>query len=270
MRFRSMHLWILAFVVVALAAIYQRMTGPTYPVRGHVTIAGRDVAFRLPRSSDATGDAEIRLTVPDNRITGFVELCRYPSNDPWTRASLERQGDDLIARIPHQPPAGKVMYRMQLQAGAETVWLTPQPVVIRYKGIVPVFVMGPHILLMFLARWFSTRAGFEALLKGPNVLRMAAWTIVTLTLGGIILGPIVQKLAFGAYWTGWPLGTDLTDNKTIAAWLAWVIAIWRVRRRPGSNGWAIAASAILFLVYMIPHSVLGSEIDYTKVQSSSK
>jgi hypothetical protein len=269
MKLRSMHLWILAFVIVALAAIYQRMTGPTYPVRGHVKIADRDTSFRLPRSSDASGDEEIHLNVPDTKITGIVELCRYPSNDAWARSNLERQGDDLIIRIPHQPPAGKVIYRIQLQTGADAIWLTSQPVVIRYKGKVPEFIMVPHIILMFLAMWFSTRAGFEALLKRPNVLKMTIWTIVTLTLGGMILGPVVQKLAFGAYWTGWPFGKDLTDNKTIAAWLAWVVALWRIHRRPNATGWAVAASVILFLVYMIPHSVLGSEIDYTKVQSPS-
>ena len=34
----------------------------------------------------------------------------------------------------------------------------------------------------------------------------------------------VQKAAFGAYWTGFPFGYDLTDNKTVLMWLAWVLA----------------------------------------------
>ena len=37
----------------------------------------------------------------------------------------------------------------------------------------------------------------------------------TLGLGGMILGPIVQKYAFGAYWTGIPFGHDLTDAKNL-------------------------------------------------------
>jgi hypothetical protein len=265
MRLRSFYLWVLAFVIVAFAAIYQRMTGPTYPVRGSVRVGGSDISFRLLTSTDAAGDQEVRLKVPDTKIGGIVEMRRYSSNDAWARHDLVRQGEDLVARIPHQPPAGKVTYRIQLQGGGEPVWLTAEPVVIRYKGVVSNFIMIPHIILMFLAMWFSTRAGFEAILKRSRLAQQALWTILALTLGGMILGPLVQKLAFGVYWSGWPLGKDLTDNKTVVAWLVWLIALWRVRKRPEATWWAVAASLLLFLVYMIPHSLLGSEIDYTKI-----
>jgi hypothetical protein len=269
MKLRSMHLWVLAFVLVALAAIYQRMTGPTYPVHGTVKIGDNVIRFTLPRTFGGEGDAEVRLPASDARIGGIIETRRFPSNDEWVRHDLVRQGDELIGLVPHQPPAGKVAYRIYLFGGATPSWLTPDPVTLRFKGDVPAYIMVPHIILMFLAMLFSTRAGFEALLKRPDVLKLTLWTTIVLTLGGMILGPIVQKLAFGAYWTGWPIGKDLTDNKTVAAWLFWVVALWRVRKRPDATGWAIAASVILFLVYMIPHSVLGSEIDYTKVQSPS-
>ncbi len=264
MKLRSLHLWVLTFLIVAGAAVYQRMTGPTYPVRGSIRVGDNEIRFRLPRSSDSAGNQEIRLTAPDASIGGIIETRRFPTDDPWERHDLLRQGDDLIGAIPHQPPAGKVTYRIYLYGGADPKWITPEPVVLRFKGAVPGFVMAPHIVLMFLAMWLSTRAGFEALLKRPNLFKMALWTVVTLTLGGLILGPVVQKLAFGSYWTGWPFGKDLTDNKTVTAWLFWVLALWRVRKRPDATGWAVAASIILFLVYMIPHSVLGSELDYSK------
>jgi hypothetical protein len=41
----------------------------------------------------------------------------------------------------------------------------------------------------------------------------------------MILGPVVQKFAFGEYWTGFPFGTDLTDNKTLIAFIGWIIAL---------------------------------------------
>jgi len=268
MKLRSTHLWVLSFILVSLAAIYQRMTGPTYPVRGSVRVGDNEIHFRLPRSSDSAGDEEIRLTAPDARIGGIVELRRFRSNDAWSRHGLEREGDDLIARIPHQPPAGKVMYRIYLYGGADPQWLTPEPVVVRFKGNVPAAIMFPHIILMFLAMLFSTRAGFEALLKRQDIYKLALWTTVMLAIGGLLLGPVVQKLAFGAYWTGWPLGQDLTDNKTVAAFVLWALALWRIRKQPNARGWALAASVVLFLVYMIPHSLLGSELDYTKYSGS--
>jgi hypothetical protein len=264
MKLRSWTLWVLSFILVAAAAIYQRMTGPTYPVRGTVSLGSSELRFSLPRSSDSPADQEIRISVPDKKIAGFIELRRFRSNDPLVRQELERQGDELVGRIPHQPPAGKVAYRVYLYGGTHPAWLTEEPAIIRFKGNVPGAIMIPHIVLMFLAMLFSTRAGFEALFKRPQVARLALWATITLFLGGIVLGPIVQKLAFGAYWTGWPLGHDLTDDKTAVAFLLWVLALWRTRKNPEARGWALLASIALFLVYMIPHSVLGSELDYTQ------
>ena len=86
-----------------------------------------------------------------------------------------------------------------------------------------------------------------------------------LAVGGLILGPVVQKYAFDAYWTGWPFGHDLTDNKTLVAVLAWLAVLWAWRRGRNAKAWALGAAIIVFLVFMIPHSVLGSELDYSKM-----
>ena len=264
MKIGSGSLWVLSFVLVAAAAIYQRVTGPTYPVRGKAHVGALEVRFSLPTSSSAEGNEEVRLAAPDAAVRGTIELRRFPSNDPWTRSALLRQGEFLIAYIPHQPPAGKVLYRIYLDRGADLTPLTQDPVVLRFKGDVPLAIMVPHIFLMFLAMLFSTRSGFEAILKRPELRRLSLWTVVTLGIGGMILGPVVQKFAFGAFWTGWPFGGDLTDNKTILAFLFWAIALWRLHKQRDARGWAIAASVILFLVYMIPHSLLGSQLDYSQ------
>jgi hypothetical protein len=206
--------------------------------------------------------------VPDGAVTGTVELRRFPSPDPWTKLPLAREGDELVAAIPHQPPSGKVLYRVTLEDGGNAAALTPRPVVIRFKGAVPAVIMIPHIAMMFLAMLLSTRAGLQALLRRPGVFRLAAWTAAALAAGGLLLGPLVQNMAFGAYWTGWPIGQDLTDNKTVVAFLFWAVALWRLRRRPEAYGWAVASSVVLLLVYLIPHSLLGSELDFTRLPAS--
>jgi len=83
-------------------------------------------------------------------------------------------------------------------------------------------------------------------------------------IGGMILGPVVQKYAFDAYWTGWPFGHDLTDNKSLVAFIFWLVALGYQIRNRQKKSWAVVAAIILLVVYMIPHSVLGSEIDYTQ------
>jgi hypothetical protein len=118
---------------------------------------------------------------------------------------------------------------------------------------------------MFIALLWASRAGLEDWANGPRTYLYSLLTVIVLAIGGLILGPLMQKFAFDAYWTGWPFGKDLTDNKTAAALLLWVVAFWRMKKRPGSRGWAIAALILMLVVYYIPHSVLGSELDYTKM-----
>jgi hypothetical protein len=79
----------------------------------------------------------------------------------------------------------------------------------------------------------------------------------------MILGPVVQKYAFGEFWAGWPFGKDLTDNKTLVAFVAWIIAVVRLRKNKEKRGWALAAAIILLAIYLIPHSMFGSELDYS-------
>lgn len=265
MRLRSVHLWTIALVLVTLAALYQRRTGPSYPIDGTVRVGAQNIRFSLSRSHAGAGDAAVRVPAPDPLIVGSIRMRRFRSSDPWVTRELTRQGDFLVGRIPHQPPAGKVTYQISLARGADPVLLPPEPVTLRFRGDIPALIMVPHVFLMFLAMLFSTRAGLEALLKGPDVPRLAVWTMATLVAGGLVLGPVVQKYAFDAFWTGWPLGQDLTDNKTVVAFLFWLLALWRIRRQePHARAWAIAASAALILVYMIPHSVLGSELSHAQ------
>jgi hypothetical protein len=124
-------------------------------------------------------------------------------------------------------------------------------------------VLIPHIIMMFTAMMMSTRTGLEAITRGKKTYAYAWITMGTLFLGGLILGPIVQKYAFGAYWTGWPFGHDLTDDKTLVAFIFWAIAVWRLFRKPENRTWPVVAMVILLMVYLIPHSMFGSSLDYS-------
>ncbi|MGM0612068.1 MAG: hypothetical protein ACQESM_01020 [Bacteroidota bacterium] len=262
-RKKSIFFWVLAFILTIALAGYQRMTGPTYPVSGKVSIADTTVSYELIRSHGGEGDAQVAIPAPENKnIQGSFAYRRYKSYDEWDTIPMQQNGDTLIASIPHQPPAGKVQYNILLHHNTKTVALQEKPVIIRFKGAVPASVLIPHILLMFLAMLFSMRTGFESLIKGKRTYLYTIVTIITLTIGGLILGPVIQKYAFGQFWTGWPVSNDLTDNKTLIAFIFWIIAFIVQFRNRNRRGWALVASIVLLIVYMIPHSVLGSEIDY--------
>jgi len=264
---RNTLLWIFTVIFTLSIAIYQRMTGPTYPVRGEVEIEEATVSYRLIRSHTTGQNAPVIIEAPEH-ILGVMHFRRFRSHDDWTTIPLIRNSGQLTGEIPTQPSAGKVQYNVLLGVTPDNLQpLTVEPVVIRFKGAVPSLVLIPHILLMFLAMLYSSRAGLEAAFNGPKTLSIVQFTAVFLFIGGIILGPIVQKYAFGAFWTGWPWGHDLTDNKTLVAMIMWGIAWWRIRRNPAARGWAIAAAIVLLAVYLVPHSVLGSELDYTQMEA---
>lgn len=263
-RTKSLLLWIAAFLLMASAAIYQRTTGPTYPARGTVSIGTEEINYKLIRTWEGSTDAEITVEVPNRTITGKYRLKRYKSYDEWSWQPLSRQGDSLIARLPGQPPAGKVMYEIYLGTDDQLTSITGEPLILRYKGHVPLSVLIPHIIIIFMAMMFSMRTGFEALIKGKNLVKYALWTVILLSIGGLIFGPLVQKYAFDVYWAGWPFGQDLTDNKTLVAWVMWVAAYFQVRNNPTRRGWVIAAAVVLLTIYLIPHSTFGSEIDFTQ------
>jgi hypothetical protein len=263
---KTILLWIAAIGFMLVFVVYQRLTGPTHPVKGRVELAGETIKYRLLRSWGKAGDAEIKIKVPNQNISGTFQYRRFKSHDKWTEVPMKKSDDYLIAFIPHQPPAGKVMYNIRLQSGEQQQLLRNEPVIIRFTGIVPPYILLPHIILMFLAMVFSIRALFEAFAKGDKTFVLTAFTFCLFLIGGLVLGPIVQKYAFNAYWTGWPFGHDLTDNKTLAAFILWAVALFKTWKNRKHRAWVIIAGLGLIAVYLIPHSVLGSEIDYTKLK----
>ncbi len=261
---RSVLFWILSVLLAAGIAVYQRITGPTYPINGEVMIGIEAVSYTLIRTWGGEGDAKIVIPVQQENVSGEFHYRRYKSHDGWTVVSLQRVDEGLACWVPHQPPAGKVEYEIRLFYDNQEIHLTPKPVIIRFKGAVPEWIVLLHIIFIFLAFIFSMRTGFEALVKGRFTYAYTILTVVFLFLGGILFGPLMQKYAFGVYWAGWPLDTDLTDNKTAVAFLFWLTALIIQFFRRSRKGWAAIAAAVLLVIYLIPHSLMGSEIDHTK------
>jgi hypothetical protein len=268
---QSVLFWVLAAVITVTSLVYQRITGPTYPVNGRVSIDGREIAYKLNRSHPGPTDAAVQLVTADPSITGTLYWKRFKTSDPWTEVAMTMSGDTLKAALPNQPPAGKLIYRVELQKGEQKASVpSGDPIVIRFRGEVPDFVLIPHVIAMFAAMLFSLRAGLETFSKEPKLKKLIFWTLGLLFVGGFILGPLMQWYSFNAWWTGWPFGTDLTDNKTALAFLAWLVAATALSKAKNPKRWALAASIIMLLVYLIPHSVLGSELDYSKLDQQTK
>lgn len=271
--------WFLAFIITIGAAYYQRKTGPTYPKRIKAELNGTEYDLKLVRSLGLDQRPEVKLSITDTTVKAKLYLRKFPSNEEYQTTDFtykvypvnspfmnkvfkiyEEKG--FFAEVPKQPEAGKIQYYFEITDSKGTkTFLKESPIIVRFKGSVPGFILLPHILIMFLAMLFSTLAGLMAIGKYPTYRKYSLWTLVLFIAGGICLGPVVQYYAFGEFWTGIPFGWDLTDNKTLIALIFWVIAVWMNRKKERPL-YVVLAAVILLLVYSIPHSLFGSQLNY--------
>ncbi|MFB0564631.1 MAG: hypothetical protein ACETWK_03020 [Candidatus Aminicenantaceae bacterium] len=262
--------WLIAIIITVSTAVYQRLTGPTYPLEGKVTLNNSVISYSLARSHEGMEDHEVSITVENIDIKGHVFFKRHKTADMWTTLPMLRKENSLVASLPHQPPAGKLEYKVILTYKEKEVSLSGEkPAIIRFKDRVPGAILIPHIIIMFLAMLISNRAGIEALQPRDSTYKYAILATGLLFIGGMVLGPLVQKYAFGVYWTGFPLGYDLTDNKTLIAFIGWLVALIAGRKKRQARWWILGAAILLLVVYLIPHSLLGSEFDYSEMNPST-
>ena len=213
------------------------------------------------RSHSGPSGCPVVLQISDIKVKGYVLYRKYPTSDEMTKVDLKREGDKLVALLPNQPPAGKLEYKVELEKdGKQLIFKKSSRVLVRFKGDVPDFVLVLHILLIFIAMFFSNATGLLAAFKINSYKFWTIITFVTIVIAGLILGPIVQKYAFNEWWEGVPYGWDLTDNKTLIAILAWLLALLMIRKRYASV-WIIIASLITVAIFTIPHSIYGSQLD---------
>lgn len=262
--------WILAFIITIAGAYYQRVTGPTYPVTGKVNFENQVISYKLETSHSTSSDYKIEIPVKNNNISGIFKWKRYKTDDEWTLAEMSFEEGKLAANLPKQPAAGKLQYQVILKSDNSEISIPANhPIIIRFKGDVPPFILIPHIIAMFGTMLLSTRTGLEIFTKEPKLKKYTFWTLGFLIAGGMILGPITQLYAFGELWTGIPFGIDLTDNKTLIALIGWIIATVALYKSKYPKRWIMAAAILLLIIYSIPHSVLGSELDYNKLDNST-
>jgi hypothetical protein len=265
----SAWLWIIAVLITLVSAGWQRRTGPTYPLSGRAAIGGTIIHYTLERSHKGSGEARVAVGRLPLDITGGLEWKRYRSGDPWTVLVMRREGGSLVAELPHQPPGGKLWYRVRLLRGPETVVLPPaRPAAIRFVGSVPARFLVPHILCMFLAMLFSARAGLEAFRPKPRLGWPTAWTLAIMVAGGLVFGPFVTHYAFGPWWTGFPFGTDITDSKTLVAVIVWIAAAIAVARARRARAWVLVAALVTLTIFAIPHSWTTTEPEYARIDAA--
>ncbi|MBD3178845.1 MAG: hypothetical protein GF417_04175 [Candidatus Latescibacteria bacterium] len=272
----SIILWVIALIATLLCISYQDRTGPTYPLDGDVTVCGQKVRYHFQRSETIGRTLKIVLSDPvPEGAAGSVQYRRLNSEDDWSVVGMERGIFDITrrgrtetyhgigARLPSlKKRAGKYEYYVYLSCGEEPSSVTgEEPVIARYKGAVPTWALIVHIVVMFGSMTIAVRTFLEAIVDG-RYWKLLWATVISLVLGGFVLGPLVQWYAFGVWWDGIPFGYDLTDNKVLIELVFWLLACYMNRGGRRSRWSVYIAAVVTLIVYFIPHSMLGSEYNY--------
>lgn len=279
-RLVSILLWVLAGALALSTFLYQDKTGPTYPIEREIETAKGTVSTVFLRSENLGTPLKIMLEEPvPEGVTAYVRYRRYRSNDEWSQVAMQ-EGDFEFSRrgsvtkvkgygveLPSlDKRAGKYEYFVMMDDGGAEPWSVTgdKPIYARYKGAVPMPVLLVHILAIFVSMTIALRTVMEALRRDGRYKKLIWASLISLLFGAFVMGPVVQWYAFRVWWSGIPFGWDWTDNKVLLELAAWVVALLMNRgdrRNPAS---VLAAGFVTLLVYFIPHSIFGSEYDYTK------
>ena len=252
--------WTLAIVITLALSVYQRITGPTHPKKVTIELNGQQYKMKLPRSGVRT-DEIITLSDVPAEANAQIHYRRYPSRDDFSTKAFTWQDSTWQATLPVQPVAGKLQYYITV-AGND--YPADEPVVIRFRNDVPASILIPHILLMFGAMLLAVYT-FLLVVTRKDYSFWLKLTVATLFVGGFVFGPLVQHAAFGPWWTGFPYGTDLTDNKTLISFIFFVVALATLKWK--YNKWVVCLAVLIMItVFTIPHSAYGSEYDYATQQ----
>lgn len=131
---------------------------------------------------------------------GFAEI---PTMRRGTRVEyfIEARGDnDLALRVPSSGKGFKLIFQAR-----------PQPI-----------LLISHIALMILSLAIFISSGLLALTgirkrrASPAIARAGFVGLVIFFISAIPLGMVVAYQTFGTPWSGFPVGNDLTDNKSLA------------------------------------------------------
>lgn len=251
--------------------VYQRRTGPTYPISISESVGQGQVTGSLIRTHETTGPAEISVSASPG-LEGELVWRRFPTQDPWERMAMTREGGKLKASLPLLPAAGKAEYVVEIKDGdAKGDFPKDGTAILRYKGAVPAWLLITHVVFMFLGPIMAFRTAIGILMKEEEWAKRLWWLLGFMLVGGFILGPMMQQYAFGALWTGWPVGEDLTDSKTLLTFVGWIIASVVAFK---DSKWKVhafwAALIVMLVVYLVPHSVRGSQVDWSKAEGSAQ
>ncbi len=181
-----------------------------------------------------------------------------------------------FGKIPAHARGSLIKYYVEGRAGADLVVQVPAKDKPRFefyfKGTPNRVVLISHIVVIFAALFFFILTGYFAYRAmrerraSLHVPRLGLVGTVLFFIASIPLGMIIAYHTYGTPWTGFPVGNDLTDNKSLVILLYWTAATFfyrgsALKKDPSSDilpGRAlpyvyIAGVVIAVILFLLPH-----------------
>ena len=95
--------FVLALIITLAAAVYQRATGPTYPLKGEIQFRDQSIEYKLTRSHGGDTDQPVEIVLDNKDVEGVLIYKKYKTNEHWTGMKMIRDGDNLKGYLPNQP-----------------------------------------------------------------------------------------------------------------------------------------------------------------------
>jgi len=253
-------LWILALLITCSAAYYQRVSSPTYPSVVIIPIEMQKYPVPFLHSHTGKSDCPIILQIGDISVKGELYYRKYPSQSEMTKLEMKREGDKLVAAMPNQSPGVKVEYRVDLfKNGVQLNYTISKPTILLFEGEIPKFPFFMNLAVLGLAIFLSTWSGLLALFGSGASKFFSMLTFISFIIGGFIIAPIVHKYAVNDWWTGFPIGYSLNNNKFFLASLVWLVVVVTIQRKY-NRIISVVASLLSLLIFLIPSTFVENEV----------
>jgi hypothetical protein len=237
--------------------------------------AGKPSRVFLRVNGDDEGGLVAKSAMPDAAL-GYVDESGKPVTVPMI---FDGETGALAAPVPAYPKWAKISYYFVVwNNGAKSLMFLPSnaPDVTFNtvaRGKLPGWLLVAHLAAMFVALalfLISAIAGAASVKTGrfPVAgLKAATAGLVMLVIGGFALGCVCAYLTFGTPWTGFPVGKDITDNKTLLILVYWTVLVGACKfglfGRPNETtgagprlaGIMIAGLVASTVLYLVKHSI---------------
>jgi len=193
---------------------------------------------------ETTIEAEITGGPPGSQVTAFI-FYRTDARPFQVSDMSALDKTRYFGAIPPQSRGDVLQYYIEARTASDIVARVPakeraEGFTVKVKGKPNTYLLLTHVIIIFIALFFFLFAGYlsvRALQHRRSLLyipRVAFLGTAIFFVASIPLGMAVAYQTYGVPWTGFPVGDDLTDNKSLVILIYWIVcavlyrgSLWR-------------------------------------------